>query len=289
MALPSETADGSFGDHERTDFIKDPIVLETNVSDDDVNLSDLLQAWDVLHPVSVEVALAGQPDIFSFANEHCLFFAVVLWNHLVPLPNPFAPPDVTPTNETEEDESEPAMERVWDTVGVVYIATSALPREVHVGIAVRPPFRGKGLGRRACELALDWALETLQMHRVQARIPESPCKYRTRALFAALGFAHEGMQRRAVMNTAGEWADVVQMGVLDTDWTMRAQRRGPRSSSLWDELLQRYQSEVDELLRSDDGRKRVRTTNSTETLRDAGGPNGWDRGRQCWILPGRTF
>ncbi|KAI0645190.1 hypothetical protein C8Q79DRAFT_970271 [Trametes meyenii] len=292
--LSSEAADGSLGDLEHTDFIKDPIVLETNVSDVDVNLSDLLQAWGELHPVSVEVALAGQSDIFTFANEHCLFFAAVLWNHTVPL-NSLAPPDATPvfsetepTDETEE-ESEPVMERVWDTVGVVYIATSTLPRQVHVGIAVRPPFRSKGLGRRACELALEWALDTLQMHRVQARIVESPSQNRARVLFAALGFSHEGMQRRAVMNAAGEWTDVVQMGVLDTDWAMRAQRRGPRSTSLWDELLQRYQSEVDELLRWDDGGQRVRRTSSMETLRGARGADECGRGRQVCSLTPSSF
>ncbi|KAI0753165.1 hypothetical protein C8Q80DRAFT_1067940, partial [Daedaleopsis nitida] len=153
-------------------------------------------------------------------------------------------------------------------VGIVYVTMSAIPREVHVGVALLPEHRGYGSAMTACAFAVQWAVETIQAHRVQARILSSPHRERAQRLFTALGFAHEGIQRRTVTDAAGEWADVTHMGVLDTDWVVRKRRRAaPRS--MWDDLFERHQREREELLRWDEHRERMRLrrTNSMETVR----------------------
>lgn len=302
-----------------TDFDREPVSLETDTENSEVQQEALLRAWVELYPHSVEAALAGQSDMLEFGNTHCLFFAAVLWNHVAPVrprtmstiwplwngeplqslapSDPFQDDEVLNTTEQasqsvfrrrvlgadmsahdsqtpKENEAGSVVEtmRVWDTVGVVYIASSPLPSQVHIGIGILPAFRGNGLGRRACEIALAWAVDTLQMHRVQARILPSPHQHRTRNLFAALGLVHEGVHRRAVLSPSGEWADVVHMGLLDTDWHIRT-RLTSQPTSLWDELLGRHQREVEDMLRFEERQRSVRRTSSMETIRVALDPD----------------
>ncbi|RPD71960.1 acyl-CoA N-acyltransferase, partial [Lentinus tigrinus ALCF2SS1-7] len=151
-------------------------------------------------------------------------------------------------------------------IGVVYVTMSSFPREVHVGISVLPPYRGRGYGMQACALAVQWAIETIDVHRVQARIMSSPERESAQRLFTALGFAHEGIQRGAVTDAGGAWADITHMGIVDVDWIVRKRRRAaPRN--LWDELFERHQREREELLRWEAGVPRIRKTSSMETVR----------------------
>lgn len=170
----------------------------------------------------------------------------------------------------EDAAQHPVRRTVWEwkTVGVVYVTMSTLPREVHLGVALLPVYRGYGGGMKACAFAVQWAIETIQAHRVQARIMNSPYTDRAQRLFTALGFAYEGVQRRAVQGAAEAWADITNMGILDTDWVFRRrQRAAPRS--MWDELFARHQIEREELLAWDDNREqsRLRRTSSMETVR----------------------
>ncbi|KAL1938545.1 hypothetical protein VTO73DRAFT_11568 [Trametes versicolor] len=281
-----------------TDFAREPVSLETDTENSQVQQEALLRAWVELYPHSVEAALANQSDMLEFGNNHCLFFAAVLWNHIAPVrlrPSPTVWPllngeplqslapsvtfaddgAVNSTAQTAaENEAGSVVEtmRVWDTVGVVYIASSPLPSQVHIGVGILPAFRRNGLGRRACEIALGWAVDTLQMHRVQARILPSPHQHRSRSLFAALGLVHEGVHRRAVLSPSGEWADVAHMGLLDTDWHIRS-RLVAQPTSLWDELLGRHQREVEDMLRFEERQRSVRRTSSMETIRVALDPD----------------
>ncbi|KAI0359583.1 acyl-CoA N-acyltransferase, partial [Trametes cingulata] len=166
----------------------------------------------------------------------------------------------------DDSQEEIQMVRVWDTVGIAYITSSAIPNQVHIGVGVSPRFRGKGIGKQACELALRWAFDTLQIHRVEARIMTSACQHRARSLFASLGFSHEGVHRRVVTNSAGEWVDVAYMAMLDTDWTIHTRLKSS-PKSLWDELLERHQRERDELLRLEERHNKLRRTSSMETVR----------------------
>ena len=154
----------------------------------------------------------------------------------------------------------------WKTIGIVYVTMSPIPHEVHIGVALLPAFRRQGAGMKACAFAVQWALETIRAHRVQARILTSPDRSRAQRLFTALGFAHEGIQRRAVTDAAGAWADVTHMGIVDTDWLVRRRlRAAPRN--MWDELFERHQREREELLRWEESRGKLRRTSSMETVR----------------------
>ncbi|KAI0741056.1 hypothetical protein C8Q76DRAFT_709959 [Earliella scabrosa] len=176
----------------------------------------------------------------------------------------------SPTNSQDEPDQPARMVMEWKTIGVVYVTTSSIPGEVHVGVALLPAYRGHGGGMKACAFAVQWAVETIQAHRVQARIMSSPHRDRAQRLFTALGFAYEGLQRRAVPDATGAWADITHLGAIDTDWLVRRRvRAAPRS--MWDELFARHQREREELLRWDERRERMRLhrTSSTETIRMA--------------------
>ncbi|KAI0629408.1 hypothetical protein C8Q77DRAFT_285610 [Trametes polyzona] len=267
-----------------TDFAKNPVVLETDIGNAQVQQEALLRAWVDILPYSVEAALAGEREMETFGNNHCLFFAAILWRHPKPPPPPPTDGDLPLEDFYEGAQHEypfefdpnevalppPSTEQVWDTVGLLYVSSAfSLPGQVHIGADVLPPFRGKGIGRRACDTAVAWALDILQMHRVQARIfGGSPDQHRVRSLFAALGFAYEGVHRRAVASASGEWADVAHMGVLDTDWQIRTRLGVPPRATLWDELLARHQREREEMLRAEEAlRSRPRRSSSMETIR----------------------
>ncbi|KAI0776239.1 hypothetical protein BD413DRAFT_429946, partial [Trametes elegans] len=267
----------------------DPVVLETDLVGGAANYEALLQAWDELGPVSVDSLVAGQPPLLDFADSSCLYSAAVLWScsSLVETESPVEQPTaagisnpymwdlqtlnvkVSPgglcQNRSHEVCQARQTKRVWETVGALYISQSPIPRECYIGISILPDFRQKGLGRRACELAVQFAIEGLGVHRVQARIVSSPHSNRARSLFAALGFSHEGVHRRAVVGSAGEWADVMHMGVLDTTWAIRTHVQA-NAKSLWDEIFERHQREREDLLRFDERQGRLRKTSSMELV-----------------------
>ena len=309
----------------------DTIVLESAIDNIQVvDATNLSSAWRQMAAVSVEAALTGQPDVFEFANKHCLLFAairspikvdipewldirtlrwlglplhdkIVSYNSPIILDNPAIftqelsearrhecktidqdPPTDAVTTSAEKppqnSEGMPSQEEnpnfptvnvmQWKMIGVVYVTMSSIPQEVHVGISILPPYRGRGYGMQACALAVQWAIETIDVHRVQARIMSSPSRESTQRLFTALGFAYEGIQRHAVTNTDGAWADITHMGIIDINWVIRKRRRAA-PQNLWDELFERHQREREELLRweAHEGSPRMRRTSSMETLR----------------------
>ncbi|KAJ8494686.1 hypothetical protein ONZ51_g2158 [Trametes cubensis] len=289
--------------------------LVFDLDDGRVHPSALLTAWDGLLPLSVEATVANRPNMYEFANTHSLLFAAVLVQVVQIVVGP--PVDPSPKSaislqpiptsrdanlakyfDLDGDQENPTVEQpsdgtddparvierrtVWNTAGLIYVSQSEIPQQVHIGVGILPNFQNKGVARQACNIALDWSVSALQAHRVQARIMSSPHINRTRSLFASLGFSYEGLQRRIVANAAGEWVDVVHMGILDTDWCIRT-KLASASKSLWDELLERHQREVEELLREEERRKKVHKSNSMETIRVALDPQdlGFDsRGRR---------
>ncbi|KAI0333037.1 hypothetical protein GY45DRAFT_1320332 [Cubamyces sp. BRFM 1775] len=306
LMLQSSAAMYSFSSEPETinQVNSDTTELAFDWDDDRVDPNALLSAWDDILPLSVEATVANRPSMYEFANSHCLLFAAVLVQtvqivvgppvdsagksaiSLQPIPRP-RDPSLAKFFDQGGDDEQPYVEQVSDgtddpariierrnirrTAGLVYLSQSPIPQQVHIGVGLLADFRGKGVARQACNIALEWAVNALQAHRVQARIMSSPNNHRTRSLFASLGFSYEGVQRRIVANAAGEWVDVMHMGILDTDWCIRA-RLTSAPKSLWDELLYRHQREVEELLQEEARRKALRRTNSMETIRVALGP-----------------
>ncbi|TFK78588.1 hypothetical protein K466DRAFT_592762 [Polyporus arcularius HHB13444] len=240
-------------------------------------------------PDSIEIEKLGLPNYTTIASHDC---PIVVDNPVIftpefeeerrrehrakdihpPTPTDTAPSEKPPQNSQDTPSPQEDMDTLrimqWKTIGVVYVTMSSIPREVYVGVFILPPYRSRGCGMRACALAVQWAIETIDAHRVQARIMSSPSRESAQRLFTALGFAHEGIQRRAVCDAAGAWADITHMGIVDVDWVVRKRRRAaPRN--LWDELFERHQREREELLRweANESSMRIRRTSSMETVR----------------------
>ena len=82
--------------------------------------------------------------------------------------------------------------------------------ELHIFVADLR-HRGRGLGRAAVRLLLDYAFDHLNLARVWLPVLSSnPAALR---VYEQCGFEREGTLRRHVFN-AGAWADVVIMGIL---------------------------------------------------------------------------
>ncbi|MGH8082261.1 MAG: GNAT family N-acetyltransferase [Lysobacter sp.] len=88
-------------------------------------------------------------------------------------------------------------------------------RRAELGYALQRAHWGKGIAREAATLALDWAFDTLGVHRVDAGI--DPDNEASRALLHRLGFMTEGVQRESFF--VGERVtDSELLGLLAKDW-----------------------------------------------------------------------
>ena len=91
-------------------------------------------------------------------------------------------------------------------------------RRVEVGYALRSDHWGRGLASEAASLAIDWALRTLDLHRVEADI--DPRNDASRRVLERLGFRSEGVLRERFF--VGDSAtDSELFGVLASEWRDR--------------------------------------------------------------------
>jgi [ribosomal protein S5]-alanine N-acetyltransferase len=85
---------------------------------------------------------------------------------------------------------------------------------LEIGIALFAEHRGRGVGRTAQQLLVDYLFDTTTVHRIQAST-EADNVVEQRAL-ESVGFLHEGVQRHLYLR-AGEWRDSVMYGLLRAD------------------------------------------------------------------------
>jgi RimJ/RimL family protein N-acetyltransferase len=84
-----------------------------------------------------------------------------------------------------------------------------------------PDVYGRGYGTEATTLVLDYAFDTVGLHRVELDVYSfNP---RGQRAYEKAGFVREGVRRQA-LRWDGEWHDVIVMGVLATDPRPRADR-----------------------------------------------------------------
>jgi RimJ/RimL family protein N-acetyltransferase len=91
-------------------------------------------------------------------------------------------------------------------------------RMAHVGLSLRPAFRGRGLGADAVRVLCRYGFAILGLHRLQAETLAD-----NGAMLAAAtgaGFAAEGTLRRSAW-VNGEFADEVILGILVSEWDTR--------------------------------------------------------------------
>jgi len=89
------------------------------------------------------------------------------------------------------------------------------------GIGIyHPDFVGKGYGREAIGLFLDWAFRIQNFRRLWLGVLAT--NERAIRCYAACGFIEEGRQRQHAY-VDGEYVDVVLMGLLRCEWEARGQ------------------------------------------------------------------
>ena len=88
-------------------------------------------------------------------------------------------------------------------------------RRAHLGLSLRPAFRGRGLGTDMVVALCRYGFAVRGLHRLQVDTLAS----NTAMIRAAsrAGFVHEGTLRRSAW-VKGEFADEVILGVLATGW-----------------------------------------------------------------------
>jgi RimJ/RimL family protein N-acetyltransferase len=81
-------------------------------------------------------------------------------------------------------------------------------------IALRAGFRDRGLGSEATRLVIDYAFDTLGLHRIGLEV--YAFNSRARHVYERAGFAYEGTRRDALL-WDGVWFDAIEMAILATD------------------------------------------------------------------------
>ena len=87
-------------------------------------------------------------------------------------------------------------------------------RSIGFRIGLRKAFQDRGLGSEATRLIVDYAFETLGVHRVELEV--YAFNPRARRVYERAGFVHEGTKRHA-LRWDGEWIDAELMSMLATD------------------------------------------------------------------------
>jgi RimJ/RimL family protein N-acetyltransferase len=89
-------------------------------------------------------------------------------------------------------------------------------RVAALGIGIYDPaYVGKGYGREACALLLDWAFRIQNYTRIW--LDTMTTNERAIRTYRALGFVEEGRQRRQLF-VDGQYVDMVLMGLLREEW-----------------------------------------------------------------------
>jgi RimJ/RimL family protein N-acetyltransferase len=91
-------------------------------------------------------------------------------------------------------------------------------RMAHIGLALRPAFRGRGLGADIVQVLCRYGFAILGLHRLQAETLADNGAMLTAA--ARAGFKVEGTLRRSVW-VNGDFADETVLGLLASEWDAR--------------------------------------------------------------------
>ena len=115
----------------------------------------------------------------------------------------------------------------WAAFSVVHLASGELAgeallwgidshnRSAHVGVSLRPGFRGRGLGTDTVRVLCGYGFAILGLQRLQAEtLADNAAMI---AVAARAGFQREGTLRRAAW-VNGRFADEVVLGMLSADW-----------------------------------------------------------------------
>jgi len=111
-------------------------------------------------------------------------------------------------------------DRATDTVIGTCTLASLSPehRRAEIGFALGRDAWGRGFMREVLPALLDFAFDTLALHRIEADV--DPRNTRSSLLLENTGFRREGIQRERYQ-VGGEWQDAVLYGLLRDEWRAR--------------------------------------------------------------------
>jgi RimJ/RimL family protein N-acetyltransferase len=84
-----------------------------------------------------------------------------------------------------------------------------------MGAWIDPDHHGEGYAPRGTALAIDWAFDELDLHRLNTGVyePNRP----SQRVMEKLGFVREGVERKAIY-IEGAWYDTYRYGLLREEW-----------------------------------------------------------------------
>ena len=141
----------------------------------------------------------------------------------VPIPagsaaSPYAPgeprDDVAAFSVVEPAGGELAGEALWWAIDLHN-------RMAHLGVSLRPAFRGRGLGADVVVALCEYGFAVRGLHRLQVDTLAGNAAMIRAA--ARVGFVHEGRLRQAAW-VNGEFADEVILGLLAAEWASGGDR-----------------------------------------------------------------
>lgn len=97
-------------------------------------------------------------------------------------------------------------------IGFVEFDVRVYNRNAYLTYYVIEPFRGKGLGKVMLAVAIDYAFNEMNMHRLTAEVYEY--NERSIKLLKSLGFREEGRLREAKFHSGKFW-DIIVYGILN--------------------------------------------------------------------------
>lgn len=104
---------------------------------------------------------------------------------------------------------------VWGITNLSNIVRGSF-QACHLGYAVCKSREGTGIMREAVAATLEFAFDTLGLHRVMAN--HLPTNLRSARLLASLGFEREGFARQ-YLQIAGRWEDHVLNSKINPKWS----------------------------------------------------------------------
>lgn len=94
-------------------------------------------------------------------------------------------------------------------------------------------FADKGLGTELMTWALSFVFGNLGMHRVE--VGTDSTNERALHLYEKVGFVREGQRRKCALRN-GEWADIIDLGMLEKEWGAKQNQATDR---MWESTVGR--------------------------------------------------
>lgn len=101
-------------------------------------------------------------------------------------------------------------------IGAIDLRIKAKRRSAEIGYVLNEKYHKKGYGKEAAQAILDFAFNTLDLHKVTADCQAD--NKASEALMKSLGMKKEGRLRQHELWKNGQWVDMLQYGTLKEEY-----------------------------------------------------------------------